>query len=76
VRPAEVRVGPTGFLLGAAGVAANFAGGWLWLGLGPALFVVGALTVALSWASVAVFLWVVLRESTLAQRLAEQHRDD
>jgi hypothetical protein len=59
VNPQHVRVGPAWFLIGVAGVAANFVGGWLWLGLGPALFVTGALAVALSWGSIAVFFWLV-----------------
>jgi hypothetical protein len=58
VNSQHIQVGPTWFLIGVAGVGANFVGGWLWLGLGPALFVTGALTVALSWGSIAVFFWL------------------
>jgi hypothetical protein len=61
--PQEVRVGHGWFLIAVAGVASNFVGGWLWLGLGPALFVTGALAVVLSWGSIAVSFWLAAHRS-------------
>jgi hypothetical protein len=70
VRPANsaenlqhINVSPFWFTVAVLGVVANFAVGWVWLGLGPALFITGALTAVLSWASVALFLSTVLRWS-------------
>ena len=59
--PQEIRIAPAGFSWGLIGIAVNFAGGELWLGPGPALFIAGALTVALSWWCIALFVWFSAR---------------
>jgi hypothetical protein len=57
----DIHIGQTWFVLGALGAAANFVGGWLWLGLGPALFITGTTVLAVAWGTVAFFLRLAFR---------------
>ena len=68
--PHEIRIAPGWFWFAVIGIAMNLAGGLAWLGVGPALFISGALTVGLSSSWIALFLWFSAR--VVAARTVEQ----
>jgi hypothetical protein len=72
--PQEIHIGPGWFWWALIGVAVNLAGGVLWLGVGPALFISGGLTIGLSLSWISLFFWFSAR--WLAARASEQPADE
>jgi hypothetical protein len=66
--PQNINIGPFWFVVAVLGVGANFAGGCIWFGLGPALFITGALAVVLSWGSGALSLSLLVLWSAATNR--------
>lgn len=75
-QPSEIRLGPAWYWFGVLGVAVNFAGGVLWLGVGPALFVTGALLVAFVWCSVALVVCAGLVHAATVRRSGKRRRHE
>jgi hypothetical protein len=72
----NIRVSPHWFVFALIGVGAIFAGAWGWWGLPAALFVTGAVTVVVTWCSVAFGLWAVLRMAVVRARMGKRGRSD
>lgn len=68
----DIRIEPGWFWWALIGIAVNLAGGVVWLGAGRALFIAGALTVAVSLSWISLFSWLAAR--VLAARTVKQPR--
>jgi hypothetical protein len=72
--PEGLRIGPGWAWCALIGIAVNLAGGCVWLGVGPALFITGGLAVALSYGWIALFFWFSAR--VVSARRSERPADE